>query len=635
MENVTPDVILKALAVANKTGNAVAAADLRKMLTAAYQAEVPSPTEGMSPFELGAANIMAGFTNPVMGIKQLAGMATGEDAREKARIDAELANALPYGIGHASQFVGEALPLALIPAAATVAAPLGVSVPAAAALTGAVSGAIMPTQMDNTSIGKAVNAFTGALGNYGVTRYAPTIFGGVKKAAGAARDFMAEQGVGSIEKLAKRRFMEDVASDAGMDAATAAAKIRQGIADDVLGTSPTTAQLLGNRRMLTAEKAVREASGEASEIFKAQQANANSVRLQTLRNTFKDDPQALRDAAANWFRSEKANISLKPEGFDPKNTFRSVISYQQNNLESPDAKIVLQKLKDRLAEIRKAPASRQFDLLLQFRRTGIDEELSKAYESNRNIKAILREPLQTIKDRFDDYMERATASGDWRGLMAGYNQRMTRAEQAAAGRELLEAIEATQPLSTLEPNVMAKANMLRNVMRPSELTTKYKTSVYGQQGEDAINAVIDSLNREALPYAADVGAKGSNTAANINSMLKFGQARNAIPSLGEIGALMSTGILGMSQNPVLGTAMIGATIGQRAMANNAQQKLATLILGMYRDPQVALAALDQMGLPKKAAEGVRLYLLEAAKRGSSIGAGVLAPVAAANEAFAQ
>lgn len=635
MANVTPDVILKALAIANKTGNTAAAADLRQMLTSAYQAEVPSPTEGMSPFELGAANLMAGITNPVLGVAQLAGLASGADAVEKNRMDSELANALPYGIGHASRIVGEALPLAMIPAAATVAGPLGASIPMAAALTGAVSGAIMPTEAENVSIGKAANAAASALGGYGITRYAPTILGGVKRAAGAARDFLAEQGAGSVEKLAQRRLLQDVASDAGMASAAAADRIRQGLADDVLGTSPTTAQLLGNRRMLAAEKAVREASGEAGELFKAQQANANTVRLQTLRDTFGGDPAAQRQAASDWFNATKKAITLKPEGFDPKNTFRSVISYQENNLNSPDARAVMQNLKARLADARNAPSSKRLEMLHQFRRTGIDEELNKAYASNSKVKEILLGPLQTIKDRFDDYMEKATASGDWRGLMSGYNQRMTKYDQAVAGRELLDAVEASPLLSTGDPNVMAKASLLRRSLMPDNLVTRYKTPTYSPEGERTIRSVLDSLEREALPYAADVGAKGSSTAANIGSMLKFGERRSPIPSRGEVGAMISSGILGFSQNPALGLAMMGATVGQRAMANRAQQQLAERILSMYRDPQAALKVLDQLGLEKKAADGVRLFLLEAAKRGSTIGAGTLAPVAVATELTAQ
>jgi hypothetical protein len=99
-----PIKIQRALKLASAAGDAQGAAELRQMLTQAYQSEVPKATEGMGGGQRFLAGVGQGMTNIARQAGNLVGMNSDEDLAEAARRDQAL---LQTGAGKAGSFLGE------------------------------------------------------------------------------------------------------------------------------------------------------------------------------------------------------------------------------------------------------------------------------------------------------------------------------------------------------------------------------------------------------------------------------------------------------------------------------------------------------------------------------------------------
>jgi hypothetical protein len=99
-----PIKIQRAMRLAQQAGDQQGVAELREMLTQAYQSEVPKATEGMSGLDKFRAGIGQGMSNIGRQVQNLAGVRSDADLAEAAQRDQAL---LDTGAGKAGSFLGE------------------------------------------------------------------------------------------------------------------------------------------------------------------------------------------------------------------------------------------------------------------------------------------------------------------------------------------------------------------------------------------------------------------------------------------------------------------------------------------------------------------------------------------------
>lgn len=598
--------IQQAMRLAASEGNHAAVAELRGMLEQVYQQENEgAATSGMSTGQKMAANLGAGMMKVGRGIGQSFGMADSEDVREAMQRDEQLAQSLPYA-GRALQFLGEAAPIVAGTAAAGVASPALAAYMATlrgAAATGGVVGALSQTDNENMALGKLQNAAFGAGAGYAGAKYLPKVADAVGRGVSSARDFAVKQGVGTAgarQGLAERQLLADL----GMSADDAAARIQSGLADEMPGVKPTTAQLTNSRTLLQTERALRETGGEAGAALRDRLAQSNTARMGAVRNALDVDPERIGDAASKFAEAAKARMSLKPGGIDPKGFLKGRVTAWANKIENPATKAQVLSLRDRLTEIQGAPEAKQLELIHQFRRTALNDTLDAAYRTDKQAAKLLRIPIKGIEKSLDDYMESRLASGSWKGFMRGYSSRMKIKGQAEAGKDLLGRIENRVPLSTGEPGLQSSRQTIRSALSPENATNRYGTQTFGTEARGTLEDTLRSLDVEARAFAPDVRPAGSATAENLQMMSKLGHQQNFTPAewLGALGVGASTG------NPVAGAAVMG----QRVLAHKAQQDIAQRLLSLYVDPEAALKVLQQTALSEAEKSAVAQTISELA-----------------------
>jgi hypothetical protein len=99
-----PIKIQRAMKLAQAAGDQQGVAELREMLTQAYQAEVPKATEGMSGLDKFRAGIGQGMSNIGRQAQNLVGLKSDEDLQAASERDQAL---LDTGAGKAGSFLGE------------------------------------------------------------------------------------------------------------------------------------------------------------------------------------------------------------------------------------------------------------------------------------------------------------------------------------------------------------------------------------------------------------------------------------------------------------------------------------------------------------------------------------------------
>lgn len=198
----TPQQIQQAMRLAMQDGDQGAVAELRQMLTQAYQSEVPNATEGMSGLDKFRAGIGQGMTNIARQAQNLVGLRSDEELQEAAQRDRAL---LDTGAGKAGSFLGE------IAATAPVGGLAGAGAKAAAtraglnlfgrgaagtAAMGATQGAAegaLTAGPDSRVTGALAGAAGGAALPLAVSKIGRTVARGVEPSAAAKR--LMEQGV--------------------------------------------------------------------------------------------------------------------------------------------------------------------------------------------------------------------------------------------------------------------------------------------------------------------------------------------------------------------------------------------------------------------------------------------------------
>lgn len=579
-----PEVILRALADAHREGNAAAAADLAKMLVAAYVKAVPRPTEGMTGGQKVAANVGAGMMDFGMGIQQTMGMATAEDAREKMARDRMLAEDTTGGT--ALQIAGAALPTAPLMAIP------GMQGPAGAAILGATTSAMMPTTNDNIMMGKLQNALIGGATGYGVTAGINKAAPYLSKGAGGLRDFALRQGFGTGG--ARQRYAERMLGQEVGDPSRSAALMRQGLSSEVPGVTPTTAQLTGDRAMLATERAARATSTPAGLALAEQSATNNAARVNYLRsNLGRQDPDAIGAAASDYWEQSVKGMKLKPEGLDPNRFLTKVITRMRRELGGAQrGQTFFDSLQSQLDEIMLLPARSQLAAIHKFRRTGISDTLNSMAsdpQARSGLQKIIAPQLVKFKNVLDTRIQNQLASGNWKKLMKGYSGRKQLQSQAENARGVLQEIDSAAPLTTGDPSLGSKRSFLRKQLDARNETDRFGTSAFNVRARRPMERTLDSLDREAMSTAADASPRSSQTAEN----LKFLKESGADWTVEEGVRAGGLSLPAMMVHPLLGA----ATMGQQALAHRAKNDIASRLLTLYRDPRAALAALDKMSLP--------------------------------------
>jgi hypothetical protein len=605
--------IQQAMRAAKADGNEPAYMELRQMLADAYREEnVGAATSGMGTGERVAANLGAGMMDLAMGARQSLGMASGEDARQKALIDAELAESTTGG--SALQVAGNILP--------TLALPFGAGM-RGAALGGGLVGGLMPTQNDNIAAGKLQNIALGAAGGAAGQKVMDVVGPRLGSALGSTRDFFVRQGLsteGLRQRLAERMFMREAG-----DPAAAAASVRSGLSAEIPGVMPTTGQLLQNRAMLGAERALRESGGEAGVPFRATLEANNAARLGVLRQGLDVDPSTIRGPASKQWDQNFANLRLQPGGADPNDKVKALLSMYQNKMAGSSDSVlkVFDNLKRKWAEIRALPESKQLDAIHKFRMTSINQVINETVGSDRNTAKLIARSLIPFKQALDRRIQNRLASGDWRGMMQSYSRDMTRASQAEAGRGVLRDAEGVATrMSSGDPSLQSARSTIRNALSPDNAVNDFGDDTFNAGARDTMESVLSSLDREKMAYAPDVGPMGSATAENLAAMQAFGRPAMKNVTLSDAAAIAA----GAFANP-----LVAAGVGlQRIAAHRAERDIAQRLITLYRDPIEALRVLDRLAMPaqKKQAVAAALEgLLQEGPRRLGVGAGAGAAMA--------
>lgn len=597
----TVDDHLRALKKANDAGDVEAANFIRQKVVAAQEEAdrvAYDPTIGMSGLEKVRANVGAGMADIGLGIQQLYGGATGEDARKKAERDTRLAKATTGG--KALQIGGTAalaVPAMFVPGANTV---------AGAGLVGAGTGALMPTQSDNLIAGKAVNAGIGALTGAAAQKYIPALMSAGGKAIKKIPEALASRGLlperiasPMLRKQAERIFAQNVD-----DPSVALSKIGQ--FRDVPGTQPTTSQILGDTKSLMIERQLRESGGEAGQALSGMRTASNQARYKYLTDELDKDPSKLWDAAKDFAMSSKGKMRVAKDGIDPSGTVIREVGRLRNSYDNSRAKATLQELQDRIKTAMAKQGNDQLDSLHQVRMYEIDDALDRLTSTDSKLARSLSKDFSQVKSLLDKRLnEGLKKAGQWDDFLTGYSERARAAGQAEAGQELLGSIDNLTPASTGEPALTSGRTLLR---KAEGAVDDFGNPKFNPLSADAIAAVNRSLNVEMAPLAPNIRPMGSPTAANLNQPnVKALQAlqpviRGSAPAGSNPSAAGAiTGAATMMGGPAGGAAAAVGGMGTQKVAGalNRRAEEAALITArhlfeMYRDPQTAVQALRGM-----------------------------------------
>ena len=603
---------LAMLQAAKQAGDKDAVAHFRKSLQTAQATEdrqTYNPAGGMSTTQKVLGNVAGGVADLGHGVKQSMGMESGQDYRERVREQAPLREGVRGG--GLARGVGMALPAvaaSFVPGLQTV---------PGAAFVGAMQGGLAPTEDDNVGLSKARNAALGAVTGGVAQKYLPVAAAAAGRGLAKTRDALVRQGVGtqaSRANLAGRQFAGQFDNPSAVPG-----QLRQGLADEVPGVTPTVGQITGNRDVLGAERTAWGLNNAAGNRLKAQAATNNAARHAYLDPLLDRDPAAIGEAASAQFGRAREGLTLKPGGVDEGGALTGPTTKwaASNPMESPTAQAKFAEFQGRLQAIAKLPENQQLEALHQFRRGGINDFLAVAHrESSPQTIAMLRRPVQDLKDTLDEVIQQRTQGGDWKGMLRDYSAGKLAQSQAAAGQGVLQKLGTAAPLSSGESALTSRAQYLRDALKPSNLTNaRYGTAKFAPDAESGMARTLASIERQQKAWAPDVGPAGSSTAENVRALRNIGE--NPV-TLGNLGAASVAGAAG---HPLAAAAVMT----QRWMANRAQQDIGKQLLELYANPTAAAQAIEQLGLPPGAKSKLLADVARAAGRAvrASVPAGVV------------
>lgn len=611
-------------------------AQRREALAAKYAAEdeasgATDPTHGMSWPQKAFLNLGAGADDWVLGAKQLAGRATGEEAREKKRIDDYLASKTRGG--KALQFAGNVAPAvaatAFIPGAASI---------TGGALIGGGMGALSPTEDDDIGTGKGINTVAGAVLGGAVnaalpyvsraaTKYVAPVVG---RAAGAVRDAFGRFTEAGQQGIAERAFVKQFKNP--LEALQA---LKAHATTELPGVAPTTAQILGKTHpsMLATEARLANTGGEAANELLGRRLQSNAARNEVLQGGLAKDAPALKRAASEFAEANK------PKAFTSEFNHRPVmvkLDALQSATNSPLAKANLGEIGDRITEA--LASNNPLEQLHQVRMYQLDDALAKLAQTDRKLAGSMRGQIQQVKDVLDAEMNKAT-SGQWQRFLDGYAVRAQARSEGVAGNKLLEKIgEGGRDLRGnpfLRPTTLRKAaNKLDRFGKP----------VLGDTGRKTVDDVVRSLEVEGRVAAV----KPASSPTAFNQSRGSATANDALlnPLTGQVNppgfaARVAAGAVGSGPGASLGSmvagapgAWVGGSVGGvagDAVLRGAQTRaldIARKLFQMHMDPTAAIPVLEQAVKAGQLSAQQASAVMDALRKLAAQGVRTAAPAAA-------
>lgn len=561
------------------------------------------------------AKFGAGMQDIVTGTKQLFGQTEPGEAAEQEKFASQ---ADPEGWHRMAGQATMLAPLAFVPGAATI--------PGAIA-TGAAGGLAMPTQDENVLRGKLTQGAIGGVTGGVAQKYLPKALGAAGRIPGKLSNVVKTQvaertpwAKATKQKIAERAFVESVpeADRAGvLNKLTSYSPTR-----DIPGFEQTTAAASGNPALLASERLLREAGGDiAQPLRNTADEQASAVQRAWEGTMGGGQSQAARGARETWTQGQKKGLVLKRAMDWKQPTFKTVKSALDRAKQvavGPVQDVLAVVEKDFDDAIAKAVQTGDIEPLHQFRRTTINDRLTKMYREGAPQSAVAaRKTLQEVKSALDAEMDKLlTGKTRWSDYMKGYAQRSQNIGQLEAGEGALEKLAARPTTSTGTPTTTGMMPGLRKEIAGGMTDPTYGTPKYTPQAERLIRATARETEQALTPYAADIAPKGTATAENILSSRTSPLAKARAAT--EAAQNWSTGekVAGVGG---LVTGQVWATLGALAKhyaldpaRANALNDIAGRVIQMHKTPQAAINAI--MAQTQNLPPAQQQYLIEAVKR---------------------
>jgi len=416
----------------------------------------------------------AGMQDVVTGTKQLFGQASRDDVREQARIadmatGGTLGGRVMRGLGTA----GAVAPAMLIPGAQSV---------GGAALLGAGTGLLMPTEEENVAYGKVKNAaeaaLTAGLMQKGFNVAAPIAGTVLKKAVDYGRRFSP----GGRQTIAEQAFASAIpAADrpAAQQALAGAATARTPPTGS--GAPVTSGVATRQPALLEAERQAREAGGELGRPIEDLYERAAQQRWGHLQQEVGGDVPALSQAAEDVYDTFMSSAQMQ-RPFDKGRVLGQEITAAINSTHNKAVKGELQRILDQYKAARSAG---DIGSLHELRMTALDDALSRLYQTDKKAAGMLRNRIEGFKDTFDNEMNRALGGNKWSQFLGDYSQAATARGQAQAGNELLAGMENQNLTPGGVPRLTGQE---RQLARAASDVNQYGQPVYSPRGQAAHSA---------------------------------------------------------------------------------------------------------------------------------------------------
>src|SRR5215471_13059341 len=529
----------------------------------------------------------AGMQDVVTGTKQLFGQASRDDVREQARIadmatGGTLGGRVMRGLGTA----GAVAPAMLIPGAQSV---------GGAALLGAGTGLLMPTEEENVAYGKVKNAaeaaLTAGLMQKGFNVAAPIAGTVLKKAVDYGRRFSP----GGRQTIAEQAFASAIpAADrpAAQQALAGAATARTPPTGS--GAPVTSGVATRQPALLEAERQAREAGGELGRPIEDLYERAAQQRWGHLQQEVGGDVPALSQAAEDVYDTFMSSAQMQ-RPFDKGRVLGQEITAAINSTHNKAVKGELQRILDQYKAARSAG---DIGSLHELRMTALDDALSRLYQTDKKAAGMLRNRIEGFKDTFDNEMNRALGGNKWSQFLGDYSQAATARGQA------------------------------QQLARAASDVNQYGQPVYSPRGQAALGAVRREVAEQNLPYT--MGPRGSATAQNVApSNMVLARARQALESqrtpLWRDPLVAAGGLVDMMGGSGAGTGTgFALALARRGMISAGDRQavdIAQRLIQLHVDPARAAQALANMNLPAQMKQSVMRQLAAQAAQSVPAAAG--------------
>lgn len=523
--------LIRALTAAKQDGNEEAAEELRQMLAATYQSEVPSPLEGMSDAEKYAANWSAGVRQLGRGAMDLVGLRSDEDVAESRARDQELADSVRGG--GAVQLAGNIAPTLAIPYGAVTKGLSAIPRVGAAIKAAGVGTRVLPTMMAE---GVGTGAMLGALRETGEgeSRVMNTATGAVGGAvvpaalgaAGALGRRLLPSAVGG-ERLGERAVGRRLAGAVGDDLPDATRRLQQFTrgAQQGLDVPPASTAMVTQNAELAAMELADRALPRSQRAWAAFDEALDNARWDILDRRLGSATtlEAAREATEEFANREIPRIfaRVRPAKFTQASQDftaglrRELLS--PTNIADPAARRVFAHIASTESKLKRAGGGWTPATLWKERQT-LSAWLNGTPPSG---KVEVRAPkmdhfIMEARNAIDATLNRATDDA-WTPFLQSFGERLSAETRAKAGMNIRNVF-FDDALTVPRGGTTAAGNPKVTRAAMQKAYSKFGSNKFGPtldtDADDAARTVVDSLNaQEVLQRAKSTmtGRGGSQT----------------------------------------------------------------------------------------------------------------------------